>query len=279
MESLTGANTVELAASSSSDLLQQIQDAQSRRVLWPWALAGVIVLAAAASDIGTWLSWLVFSLGLVGVAWTWQRDKARKTVVVFYDVNDEPAKRFDALVAAFNESSRSDRIWQMTASGAIHDTHTRKVSGGADHLVRRDAAKATTDGPPALSTNIAVPGIETDSRSVYLLPDRVLVLEDGTYADVPWTEITTESHMDRFIEEEAVPPDAEIVGRTWKYVNKNGGPDKRFNDNRELPICRYGTLTLTSPRGFRAEWQYSAPNSPELLTSPINEMRTAAPED
>jgi len=26
---------------------------------------------------------------------------------------------------------------------------------------------------------------------------------------------------------------------TWKYVNKKGDPDKRFKDNRKIPIVLY----------------------------------------
>ena len=31
---------------------------------------------------------------------------------------------------------------------------------------------------------------------------------------------------------------------TWQYANKSGGPDRRFNNNRQLPICLYGILSL-----------------------------------
>ena len=36
----------------------------------------------------------------------------------------------------------------------------------------------------------------------------------------------------------------------WKYVNKNGGPDRRFNDNRQIPVCRYGEINLKSSDGI-----------------------------
>lgn len=45
----------------------------------------------------------------------------------------------------------------------------------------------------------------------------------------------------RFIEEETPPADAAVVDQTWRQVNRKGGPDRRFNNNRELPIGRlYG---------------------------------------
>lgn len=37
------------------------------------------------------------------------------------------------------------------------------------------------------------------------------------------------------------------MGTTWLYVNKNGGPDRRFKDNRQLPILLYWHLRLLHP--------------------------------
>jgi hypothetical protein len=39
----------------------------------------------------------------------------------------------------------------------------------------------------------------------------------------------------RFIEDGRVQRDAEIVDRTWKDVNKRGGPDKRFKITESYP--------------------------------------------
>jgi hypothetical protein len=93
-------------------------------------------------------------------------------------------------------------------------------------------------------------------RSVFFLPDRILVLQGSMNADVDWSQVTTVFAQRRFIEGEGVAGDAEVVGQTLKYLKK-GGPDQRFKDNRQLPICFYGEATLNSPNGFRAEWQSS----------------------
>jgi len=41
------------------------------------------------------------------------------------------------------------------------------------------------------------------------------------------------------MESGGLPSDAQVVGRTWQYVNKKGGPDRRFNNNPEIPIALY----------------------------------------
>lgn len=75
-----------------------------------------------------------------------------------------------------------------------------------------------------------------------------------------YKDITMSSHTTRFIESEGVPSDSQIVGQTWKYVNKSGGPDRRFKDNRQLPICLYGELRLTSTSGLNTVIMYSNPS-------------------
>ena len=54
----------------------------------------------------------------------------------------------------------------------------------------------------------------------------------------------------RFIESDTVPHDAKVVDRTWRFVNKNGDPDRRFNNNHEIPVCLYGELALGTETGL-----------------------------
>lgn len=63
----------------------------------------------------------------------------------------------------------------------------------------------------------------------------------------------------RTVIEDKVPRDAKIVDYTWKYVNKDGSPDKRFKDNRKLPICLYGSIHLLSGEGLDIELRCSNP--------------------
>ena len=75
-----------------------------------------------------------------------------------------------------------------------------------------------------------------------------------------YSDINTNAYTTRFIESEGVPRDAQVVGQTWKYVNKSGGPDRRFKDNRQLPICLYGELELSSTSGLNTVIMFSNPN-------------------
>ena len=61
----------------------------------------------------------------------------------------------------------------------------------------------------------------------------------------------------RFIEDGGAPGDAKVVGYTWRYVNKSGGPDRRFNNNVQIPICLYESILLTSNSGLQELFQAS----------------------
>ena len=60
-----------------------------------------------------------------------------------------------------------------------------------------------------------------------------------------------------FIEEETVPSDAELIGHTWKKANKDGSPDRRFANNYQLPILKYGDIRLTSHSGLNEAYMVS----------------------
>ena len=232
-------------------------ETQSRVWLWPFAAGLAVFLVIGLGNAAGWLGTVTLLLGAIGTAWLWFLDQSRKRVPVIYDVNDDAANRFDKLITAMAGAIGSQKAWHMQAEAALTSAHARKVSGGAGHVVKREPVLRTTAGPKVLATNIAVPSFVAPSRSVFFLPDRILVLQGSTYADVEWEKITTAFDQQRFIEEEGVAGDAEVVGHTWKYVNKTGGPDRRFKDNRQLPICLFGEVSLIAPNGFRAEWQFS----------------------
>lgn len=47
------------------------------------------------------------------------------------------------------------------------------------------------------------------------------------------------------------PKDANVVGYTWLYVNKDGGPDRRYKNNVKLAICNVGTIEFNAPEGLK----------------------------
>ena len=61
----------------------------------------------------------------------------------------------------------------------------------------------------------------------------------------------------QFVEQEALPSDSSRVGAVWERANKDGSRDKRYADNRELPLMEYGEITFKSESGIYEKYMVS----------------------
>lgn len=268
LEDTTGATVVGMSSSNPSEVLSQINEVAARRPVW-WI--GVVPALAAATAQPPWGP-LLAAIIAVGVYWLYQRDVARRSVVLFYDVNDAAATHYDGLVQAFHAISSCHGAWQHTATQQLATTQQKKVHAGASNLIQRHPLMRHTNAPSVIKTNIAVPSLVADKRVVGLLPDRLLIEKGGQFAEVHWADLTLDVSTHQFIEDGRVPGDAQQVDTTWKYVNKRGGPDRRYKDNRELPIMLYGHVTLTAPNGFLAIWSFSRLDATQKFADAILNM-------
>jgi Protein of unknown function (DUF4236) len=272
MRDLSGASVQQLVAANPTEIINQIQAAAKRIRIWPIAavVLGCLVLLTVPYGL------ILLLPGVPGVLWLRQRDQAKRSVVVFYQVEEEAAARFDHLTTGQGFSSPVHRIWHVEAQGALTSPYQRKVNAGATSLIRRSSAVLSVAGPPVLVTNIAVPSINGKDRAIYFLPDRALMRQGKDYAEVPYMSLRAVAERQRFIEDGPLPADSQVVGTTWQYANAKGGPDRRFKKNRQLPIMLYGRLTLTNPHGLLMVWDFSRPEVAAALAEALRRMASAA---
>jgi hypothetical protein len=91
---------------------------------------------------------------------------------------------------------------------------------------------------------------EAGRTTLAFFPDRVLAFQGKSVGAVSYADLQIDSFPSQFIEHESVPGDATVVEHTWQFVNKKGGPDRRFKNNRQLPVCRVNRLHMASARGL-----------------------------
>jgi len=247
MEDVTGATAFGLEPTGPGDIVDQLNIAASRRgIAWP-----VVVVASLLGLLTLPAGLVVWLVALPLCWWLFLRDAARRSVVLFYDVNDAPATWFAGLVDAWPWLSDSRGLWRETQSGDVRTVQQHKSNAGASALVQRVKATASLAGPSHLATNVAIPTIAAGKASLHFLPDRVLVREGRHYSDVGYRNLQVNGYQQRFIESPSgYPRDARQVGQTWQYVNVKGGPDRRYSSNPELPIMLYGGLELSSTQGL-----------------------------
>jgi Protein of unknown function (DUF4236) len=265
LEDITGASATELLPTGSGDIVEQLNQAASRWRIFPWALGLLIVILLAQPVVGA----VLLLPGIPGLVWLWFNDRARRTVVAFYDVNDAPATWFQDLVDATEGLAGSQALWRVDAAGNVRTTYQYKVNAGAGTIVSRKRAGASHRPPRAFATNIAVPSITAGKSALYFLPDRVLVKDAKRFSDVSYAELQIQMASQRFIESQRPPRDAAQVDTTWQYVNVKGGPDRRFKNNRRLPVMLYGELDLASSGGLHWLLQCSQPAAGEQVAAAL----------
>lgn len=113
-------------------------------------------------------------------------------------------------------------------------------------------------------------------QTFYFFPDRILVYQGREVGAVSYAGLSLELHQARFVESGDVPSDTQIVDHTWQYVNKKGGPDRRFSNNRQLPVVLYAETALHSDSGLNVLLQSSNPNKATALKTGLTTYIIAA---
>lgn len=256
LEEIESADVSKIVDSSSRELLDELSRKRTKVRLWPIvAIISVVILGVGvSSNFPAWLLALFVLAGAAGTYAAYTRDALEKTVVLFYDFDPDLESAYAQLHTAASQLAGCAAAWHVEASGKVHD---RKYHAGASNLVRRKNTFIRKTEPPYVKTNIETVAVGVGRQTLHFFPDRVLVYDQNGVGAVGYQELHIDVGETRFIESESVPRDAEVIDRTWEYVNKSGGPDKRFNDNKELPICRYEEITLTSESGLNEVLQLS----------------------
>src|SRR6516165_4938921 len=119
-------------------------------------------------------------------------------------------------------------IWHVKSQAKVLD---RKYHAGAASVINSDDTRLTKDPPPRVKTNIQPPVVRLGWSTLYLLPDRILFLDSCGFGAIDYRDLQCSVEYGSFILDSPAPSDAQVISYTWRYVNRNGGPDRRFANN------------------------------------------------
>lgn len=256
LEEIESVDVSQIVDSSSRELLDELNQKQRKTRLWPLAavISTIVLMLGTSSDWPSWLLTILLIAMSLGTYAVYVRDALAKTAVLFYEFDTDMEAAYGRLHATACQLASCSVAWHIEASGKVHD---RKYHAGASSLVRRKTTSIRKSEPPYVKTNIETIAIGVGRQTLHFFPDRVLVYDSNGIGAVGYQDLHIVVNSTRFVESEFVPRDAEVIDRTWKYVNKSGGPDRRFKDNKEIPICRYEEVSLTSRSGLNELLQLS----------------------
>jgi hypothetical protein len=262
--SVQTADVSQLQDSSADDLLNEFCEKTERIRLSPlWVVLSILlVVGLLIVAAPTWAAGTISVICAAGYLVIRGYDAQRKTVFLNFDLDTEARSKYVELLKVLQVFASSARIWRVVTEELHRDV---KYHAGAKTAVDRKVVSLKLSAPSFVETHLAVWQFALGNQLAYFFPDRVLIYQGGRVGAVSYHDLIVESSETRFVEDEGVPSDSDIVGRTWQYVNKNGGPDRRFSNNRELPVLRYATLWLRSSTGMTFELLVSDPRKATVL--------------
>jgi hypothetical protein len=249
------ADVAQLVETSSEKIISDINNHKKEYVTLLVTILVFSLLLVVDIFVFNYLGFLAITLcSLIFIPIAFYIDNKPQITVLFYDLDGELAKRFTTIQAACIALSQTNKIWRVESKQENYDW---RRNAGAASLLSRNEIKICQSNPPYIKTNVDVWMIDIDLIKLYFFPDYIFVLQDNKYGAVSYESLNAKCYSSNFIEYNTLPLDCQILNYTWQYVRKNGQPDKRFSNNRKIPIVLYGDLVLTSETGMNIHLQVS----------------------
>jgi hypothetical protein len=170
------------------------------------------------------------------------------SVTLEVEMDADALSAYDQLLARFTDVLASQYIWDVTSASDIDRVKARSVAGLA--VTRRrtkfelaSAAGISSSQPSACLKNL-------NGADIYIYPGFFVMFNGPTQLGVlELSDLFVSFSRTRFVEQEALPSDSTRVGEVWERSNKDGSRDKRYADNKLLPVMEYGELEFRSSSG------------------------------
>jgi len=188
---------------------------------------------------------------------------------------------FENLQKAFETLSQVNAVWLIVKQ---KKTWEWKQNAGADSLVSRNKTRifqefTQRDAPAWIIRSCDEKCYISDDLQVAMelifYQDRVIKIAINgqgiiTNSEFKYSDLQVEYSTTNFIEDSAPPTDAEILKYTWRYVRVDGNRDLRYSGNRQLPILKYGELTLIISNSEKNIFLFSNPALTEMFYHSLN---------
>jgi hypothetical protein len=175
-----------------------------------------------------------------------------------FEIDREQAEPYFKMRDEFAVLSECQKVWDTLSRQAVNRFVTRSA---ANEAVTREPVRFELSDCDVLQWEQKVPHLPNRvGGDLYVYPGFVLYrASKQAFALIDFHEIKVQFLPERFIEDQPIPSDSQVVGQAWAKSNKDGSPDRRFHGNYQIPIVLYGEIAFTSVSGLHEEYQFSNP--------------------
>ena len=162
-------------------------------------------------------------------------------VTLQYHMDETSRQTVDTNISAFEILSQCKKVWGVSGYNV--------GSYSTIHPIRKDAQLQFKSLPWFLKSNIdKCYQLDVGNESYYFLPEKILIDGKKGITSAYYSQIDIKLDKTAIAETGRVPCDAMFVRNTWERTNKDGSPDKRVKNNKQIPEYVYGVIYFRGDR-------------------------------
>lgn len=223
----------DLANIHSSEMAEIVAASDKNRTNKYFAI-GLIIIGIILAIINP----LFVIISVVGVIFEIY-NKNNQTIKLDYEMSDDAKKELEVTNNLLAGIMESDKVW------LVNESEESLVNGESRFkIIDRSPINFYKGTDEAIETNVQTYTLVSDNLKLIFLPDSIFIKQNGKMSAVSFKEVDINLSKNLFLEDEKVPNDATVLGKTYLHTNKDGGPDRRYKENPELDLVEYGVLSI-----------------------------------
>ena len=172
------------------------------------------------------------------------------------DLNEKAIEQYEKVLSSFKALASSNFIWDITSANDVDMVQTRSTASQTYERVKTSVS--LQELPGIKSSFDALCFQNKNGANIYVYPGFLVMFDsEKNFGILELKKIDILFNETNFIESEQRPVDSEIVKYVWEKANKNGSRDKRFADNRQLPVMKYGEITFFKRGAIYEKYMFS----------------------
>lgn len=178
---------------------------------------------------------------------------AKGRCTIEYEFDDYERGKWKKLRSAWQGVASSQSLQQIVLQARSKNT---RVTAGIENGVQTVRMTAGSKLPWYIKTDIKPVVFSLQKMKLAIMPDRLLVF-DKQMGAIDYKDVEIDLSAVGFLESGTVPNDAEVIKHVWAYSNNDGSPDKRYANNREYPVMKYGKIAIQTANGLNVQFMCS----------------------
>lgn len=167
--------------------------------------------------------------------------KFNSIIYLQYKFNNSCATFYTKLTENLSLLNNSKLLNQVVSK---NKNSNLKYKAGSKLIYNRYIAKINNNLPNHLKSNIKIWNLKIKDCCLYFFPDFILLFYSQKYYAIKYNTLDVKYFETPYVDCNHTPGDAKFINFTWKYLNKNGKPDKRFKKNKKVPKYLYSEISI-----------------------------------